>query len=459
MQGVVSYEYDNLNRLTSERIGVNGPETNWTYNAGGNITRKSVNGGQQIYYGYQGNWPDQLTDYDREAITYDACGNPVDYRGAAMTWTRGRMLETYSGGNGLYCNYAYNAEGYRVRKTIGGGGLEHKYWLEGSRILKETRVGYGLVNDTLLYYYDAGGVCGFNYNGTDYYYRKNLQGDVTHIHDVTGTLVGSYTYDAWGCCTIGTNIGNIAETNPFRYRGYYYDSEIQMYYLNSRYYDPEVGRFINADSVSYVAPKTINGLNLYAYCGNNPINNIDENGKNWKKIFTKIALIAAAVAIAVVGVGLICTGVGIAVIVGVACVSAATSAVINGFANEAAGGDFVSGYTGGFVGGFVSGLIPVPVFNNALGCVAATAITSYLDKSLGLNNKTDREIWDEAVDSAVKSIPISFFSVLTGADQFFNFGVDMNTIVDLEELPFVRKILDWFSNLFGGNSGKYSKVY
>ena len=102
-----------------------------------------------------------------------------------------------------------------------------------------------------------------------------------------------YRYDGWGNHVVlnpdgsknesDTFIGNI---NPFRYRGYYYDAETGLYYLKTRYYDPETGRFITIDDVSYLAPDTINGLNLYAYCGNNPVMRIDENGNAWWNPFS-----------------------------------------------------------------------------------------------------------------------------------------------------------------------------
>ena len=111
-----------------------------------------------------------------------------------------------------------------------------------------------------------------------YYYRKNLFGDIVEIYDDENQLAASYTYDAWGNCTFGANVDNIANVNPFRYRGYYYDWETRYYYLQTRYYDPQVGRFINADEINYLDPKSIQGCNLYAYCSNNPIMAVDPTG-------------------------------------------------------------------------------------------------------------------------------------------------------------------------------------
>lgn len=127
--------------------------------------------------------------------------------------------------------------------------------------------------------YDNGGtVCGILYNGTPYYFVKNLQGDVLSIADANGDTVARYRYDAWGKCTIvsDTSTDGIAAVNPYRYRTYYFDSEIGLYYLQSRYYDPETGRFINADDANYVAS---NGYNLFSYCGNNPVLGRDPSGR------------------------------------------------------------------------------------------------------------------------------------------------------------------------------------
>ncbi len=110
-----------------------------------------------------------------------------------------------------------------------------------------------------------------------YYYVYNLQGDVTHIIDANKNIVGTYQYDAWGKILNLGSLTAIAQANPFRYRGYYYDNESGLYYLNSRYYNAEWGRFINADG--YVSTgQGITGYNMFAYCENNPVMNADYTG-------------------------------------------------------------------------------------------------------------------------------------------------------------------------------------
>ena len=128
-----------------------------------------------------------------------------------------------------------------------------------------------------IYLYSSDGIIGYEEDGEKFLYRKNLFGDIIAIYKGL-VKVAEYTYDAWGNCTITYDPDGYGASNPIRYRGYYWDSDIKMYYLVTRYYDPKIGRFINADTPNYLNPNTVNGLNLYAYCGNNPIMCIDPSG-------------------------------------------------------------------------------------------------------------------------------------------------------------------------------------
>ncbi len=150
--------------------------------------------------------------------------------------------------------------------------------------------------------YSAGGkLIGFKLNSTDcYYYLYNLQGDVTGIYNADGVIVAKYYYDGWGNTTEmdgsgATNISDdhIANLNPIRYRSYYYDSEILMYYLQSRYYMPALYRFISADAL-FIAGDPITGANMYAYCGNNPVMYFDPSGMNMAYVLAGVALGSSA---------------------------------------------------------------------------------------------------------------------------------------------------------------------
>ena len=118
--------------------------------------------------------------------------------------------------------------------------------------------------------------------------------------------VAHYVYDAWGNIQVLQDTDGIATLNPFRYRSYYFDEETGLYYLQSRYYDPELGRFISADSIAYLDPETLGGLNLYAYCGNNPVMAVDSTGSDsvpwWKWLISGLQI--------VIGIVLIATGLG-----------------------------------------------------------------------------------------------------------------------------------------------------
>jgi len=194
-----------------------------------------------------------------------------------LSWTRGRLLASY-GAN----TYTYNVNGIRTSKTVSG--ITKDYILDGDHIIAEK-----WSNGTNIYYvYNANGIAGFVYNGIPYVYQKNVFGDIVAIYNYAGGKVAGYRYNAYGECYIynpqldaNSNGATIAEINPFRYRGYYYDSETGLYYLQSRYYDPAMGRFLNADTVDYLDPKVINGINLYSYSLNNPVQYSDPTGHFW----------------------------------------------------------------------------------------------------------------------------------------------------------------------------------
>ena len=271
VDGTYEYEYDSLGQLKTEKSG-NTKVNEMTYDDYGNILTK--NG---VIYVYDTTWKDKLIKVGTQSITYDDNGNPTNYMGTTLEWEKGRQLKAF-GSN----TYKYNNEGIRISKTVDG--VTHKYTLDGTNIVKET---WG--SNTLIPYYDLDGtVCGLKYNGTAYYFYKNLQGDVIAITDDSGATVARYTYDAWGKVlsvknSDGTEIPqdepHIANINPFRYRSYYYDTEIEMYYLQSRYYDPSVGRFINADDSCIVrySSSPLN-TNLFSIGNNNMVSGYDIGG-------------------------------------------------------------------------------------------------------------------------------------------------------------------------------------
>ena len=156
-----------------------------------------------------------------------------------------------------------------------------------------------------IFLYDESGMVGVQFKDGDaaakaYYYQKNLQGDVIAIHDTAGVVQAKYKYDAFGNCTVtnSTNV-HLANYNPIRYRGYYWDSETNLYYLNARYYSPEWRRFIFPDDTSYLDPESVNGLNLYCYCNNDPVNFVDPSGHWIETVFDLFSLGASVVEVVI----------------------------------------------------------------------------------------------------------------------------------------------------------------
>ena len=276
------YTYDALGQLTRDEDWVGLFAYGYTYDNGGNILKVTVYDltvsedcvDHEVVYGYgDANWKDKLTSFNGQTITYDEIGNPLTYRdGMSFTWQHGRELAGFTKA-GTTATYSYDDSGIRTKKVVNG--VTTEYYLNGSTILTQISG-----DDRLDFLYDdAGSLLGLKWNGTAYWYVKNLQGDIIGILDSDGTKVVNYVYDAWGQVSLGGTPWNwvaLGELNPFRYRGYYYDTESGLYYLNSRYYDPEIGRFLNADGLIYA--KEALPTNLYKYCDNNPINSIDLEG-------------------------------------------------------------------------------------------------------------------------------------------------------------------------------------
>ena len=283
----VKYKYDKLNRLVKETDIAKDKEICYTIDNEGNILTKSV-GGVVKEYKYLDN-SDKLVEFDGQSFVYDTIGNPTTYRNKTLVWENGRQLKSYQDGDTVY-TYTYDCNALRTSKTVNGETTNYVY--ENGRLLREENSVY-----SIDYIYGKDGIIGIKVNDVVYLFRKNIFGDVTHIYDTNGTLIGKYSYTAYGECSIDLQENSVVSINPIRYRSYYYDSETNLYYLKSRYYDPETGRFITIDDTSYLAPDVINGLNLYAYCGNNPVMHIDPNGR------FLLALLVGAVVGAVVGFG------------------------------------------------------------------------------------------------------------------------------------------------------------
>ena len=190
---------------------------------------------------------------------------------------------------------------------------KYTYDDEGRILIEDIVSSYYQASSTseqLMYLYDNNTVIGVKYTKdnvtNEYFYVRNIQGDVIGIYDTNENKVAEYVYDAWGNCTIknATNYA-FANLNPIRYRGYYYDKETNLFLVSSRYYSPELCRWISPDDIEYLDPESVNGLNLYCYCFNNPIMYIDPDGHSpkWLDCLLIAGIAAAAIALTIVSCG------------------------------------------------------------------------------------------------------------------------------------------------------------
>lgn len=328
---IAKYKYNDYKELIIEYDYINDRKVKYNYDNYGNMLEKDIlnltNNKliQRIQYVYDNNsWNDQLTGYNGMSITYDEIGNMVTFGSQVFQWINGSQLISYRNGN-LSCSFKYNDEGIRTRKG------STAYVLESNKIIIEKNDDYNI----FYLYNEIDNLIGFVYNCGEqydvYYYLKNAQFDIIGILDSNFDLVATYNYDAWGnILTIRDGNGNdvsgnsshIANINPYRYRGYYYDRETNLYYLGTRYYSPELGRFVSCD---VQLSDDANGNNLYVYCGNNPTSRIDIDGEFWWTVAKMV--------------------------VGAAC-----GLIGNGIVNVASGKNFFDGAVNATVGGAIGGL-------------------------------------------------------------------------------------------------------
>ena len=350
-----TYTYDALNQLLSETNHIDGTRTEYEYNHLGNIRFKKNYSTEdnklqkQTEYKYYtdtdtGWWLDlteietieynsdgEATKTTKEKVNYDTIGNPTTYRDATMSWY-GRQLTKYKidkdteddTSDDVTFDFTYDADGLRGSKV-------KEYYVkneDGNYVAKSEKTIYQYVGDKLYYekrgdyqefyyFYDSyGKLSAIYYNfkspttgkssSAVYFVTTNSQGDVIGLYNNKGVKVAAYEYDAWGNILSvidadGEPIDewyHIANANPIRYRGYYYDDDLKLYYLQSRYYDSTVGRFINADTADVLSasPYDVTDKNLYAYCDNNPITRADDGGECWVLVGAAVgAVIGGAV--------------------------------------------------------------------------------------------------------------------------------------------------------------------
>ena len=353
--------------------------------------------------------------------------------------------------------YTYDESGLRTRKY---NGSEYTYYDRDAagNLVHETR---NNGKDHLYYYYDANGSIGsISYNGVRYAFLKNLQGDVIAILDTNSNIVARYTYDAWGkvlsvtdangnANTSSTFIGNV---NPIRYRGYYYDKETGWYYLNSRYYDPEVKRFINADSEISGANDQITGKNLFAYCFNNPVMLTDETG-SWPSL-GQIFQAAVGVAVAAVAVAAVVTA---GPVLAAAAAVGYTSGVIAAGATLATA-TVAAGCGGGMVAEAVTGVNPIKeaVGDEAFDVIRTVSTAGAIQGASNISSFVGPSVGSSSRPKVSSSGTPFKTGQRNGTVQV---GVDPNTLkISRPILPAKMKAIKMEAQLNGGIN-RYVEVY
>ena len=339
------YGYDAQGQLVSEKNG-SGTTFGYAYDTAGNIRSITKDGTVTKSFGYTNpSWPDLLTSvtsggttkdilYEGQTQTSDlpSSGNPVTYyngKDYTFTWTKGRQLASATV-DGKQVSYTYDMSGVRTSKTVNG--TTYNYMTLSGKVMRQQ---WG--NKSLEFIYDDGNqpfamIYNDGSTSTLYYYVLNAQGDVIALLNANGTLAASYNYGAWGNYSVHDNKGAkntsptfIGHINPLRYRGYYYDRETRLYYLQSRYYDFANCRFINADTFATTDANGFLSANMFAYCENNPVGNSDPNGEFLNTLIGAVTGAALGAALALV------TGENVKA----AAISGAISGGIAGFATDA----------------------------------------------------------------------------------------------------------------------------
>ena len=407
-----SYTYDAMGQLTAASLP--GMQYAYTYDGAGNL-RTVTRGETTNTYTYgSASWKDLLTEYNGGAIIYEGqealangdilgaptSGNPISYYNGTcwnFGWSEGRNLTQAvrrSSQERVFLSNKYDGNGLRISKSVTMTAYEpndgtvanppianeettnHSYIYAGGKLLRET-ISDGTTTKTLDFTYDNVGMpYSLIYNSgtttTTYYYITNLQGDVMYLVDSSGNEVSAYDYDPYG--KVITATGAMAEVNPLRYRGYYYDTETGFYYLQSRYYDPEICRFINADSYASTGQGLL-GYNMFAYCQNNPIAFADYNGE-WIHLVIGAAVGFAAGAISAAVTGGSWADIGISALAG-----GVAGAIVAGTGNPYLGKAAASAINGAatFIDCYYINDMSV---ENSLLCAAASSTITYATCSI-----------------------------------------------------------------------------
>ena len=478
----IEYGYDDVGRLISEIDKNNLTELAYLYDNYGNLTYIYLYWLHNDYsrggllttvatYTYGGSYSNVLTSFNSKSITYDSSYNPLTYgSNISFSWTRGRLLNSYSNSStNLSVSYEYDYQGIRTKKTLNNGDV-HEFIYQNNHLLAEKVSNNQTALYTQYYLYGHKGVYGLIKNGNVYLFEKNIFNDVIAIY-TSGSLVCTYSYDAFGNITSVknpagqtiTDLTHIAHTNPFRYRSYYYDRETSLYYCLTRYYYPEWRRWLNIDDTSYLNPNSIDGINLFAYCNNNPVMLSDESGNiaittgilialgivaatgfglmvggraSGNEALTNVGDVLLSSSEIIGGIVLIATGIGGSL--GMNLLGMGAGSLINGFTNHSNGGSFHAGWAGGQVSGALTYLIQFGNLGIPLGAFAGSLLSDLID-----NDYSD--LSRDSVIKATWSAGLSFALSSFGNVISTHLGKNLYTPTNM----FLQLLLSYQSALLG----------
>lgn len=392
----VQYEYDSMNRLTQEKDNDGNRRIEYIYLTNGQLSQKVIYSSftglevERTKYAYSRT--DRMIGCNDIGITYDIAGNMASYGTKRYRYTDGhRLAAVYDSEGETEIRFTYDEEtGRRTRmEKWRRESLEESrgYIYHGNLLIYEDRIHYDqgqiMQSDRIVYLHGVDGVEGMIYREKTYHFVKDILGNIRMIISETGEIVARYRYTAFGTVEILLDQNGIGRINPFLYRGYYYDDSTGLFYCNSRYYSPELCRWISPDDISYLDPETIGGMSLYTYCANNPVNYSDGSGH-----FPITAMLIT---------GLI-MGISMVAFQGVSDLATYT---------QTGNWDHVvwQDYVGNFVGGFIGGALSVVLTSGLAASLAATGFSRMV--SMELQNATgdaNYSTWDIVKDVGISML-------------------------------------------------------